>query len=540
MLGLSQKVLLEKARTLIRAGQLDGAYALLTESTVRDHRQGQALLEQLTPRLLKRAEEHVAAGRLEEALADVERATVIGGKRPETLALRDQVLGELDAGKKAKNKKRALAESVRGHLRAGRLDAARDRLEELPAAATVHGELGREVTRQNEERDFLSGRIRDHLQYGELPSALQVAAQLVTQYGGATAEDELLRTVSRAATAALVESLEAADLSRARELAVKLQPLVESGYAEATWRDALDLVDEAARAVQKSDWSQARLLVGRLSSQWPTAKWINQCQEQLRIIEDGVREVRSGPLAPIAPTDGVLENSISVAQTLNERPDVASASSHAAALGDAQRWILWIDGVGSYLLLSQDRITVGRSGSSSRPTIPLNADLHGTHVEFLRVDGDYFAVARGEVRVDGKNVEKHLLADRDELLLGSRTRLTFRLPTKLSATAMLSLGSRQRLPGDVRSIVLLDEHLLIGNDGECHITVPKQSERIVLSRDGDGFRLTGPEPLVVDGRLMESVGAIPVGVRVEIGSVAFTITAESGPTPDGFGEGGTG
>ena len=57
--------------------------------------QAQILLEKIVAPLLKRAAENFEAKRLEEALADVERAAEAGGKRPDVIELRDRILAAL-------------------------------------------------------------------------------------------------------------------------------------------------------------------------------------------------------------------------------------------------------------------------------------------------------------------------------------------------------------------------------------------------------------------------------------------------------------
>ena len=88
------------------------------------------------------------------------------------------------------------------------------------------------------------------------------------------------------------------------------------------------------------------------------------------------------------------------------------------------RLLLCVDGVGSFLLLTSEQVTVGRIGSSARCDVELAADLERVHAQFLRVDHDDFVVARGPVEVGGTRAERQLLSDGDRIVLGSRNRLT--------------------------------------------------------------------------------------------------------------------
>ena len=78
----------------------------------------------------------------------------------------------------------------------------------------------------------------------------------------------------------------------------------------------------------------------------------------------------------------------------------------------------------------------------------------------------------------------------------------------------------------MKKIVLMDEHLLLGGESDCHVQARQTNGRVVLSVDGEGFRLKAPESIVVNGEMRTRDESIPLGVAVEAGSLAFTITAE--------------
>ena len=123
-------------------------------------------------------------------------------------------------------------------------------------------------------------------------------------------------------------------------------------------------------------------------------------------------------------------------------------------------------------------------------------------------------------------VARHLLADGDDVILGDRSRLKFRIPTSLSPTAIVELGQGLRLDGDVRQVVLLDGHLIFGAGKGCHIATPRAEGRVILSAGPDGFRCRAPVPLIIDGRTCGTDEPVPPGAHVEAGPLTFTLTAE--------------
>ena len=542
MFNLSRIVLLKKARHALHEGRLDEAYSIVIETDLREHRQGQILSEKLVDPLLDRAEKHLADGRKEDALADVERAAQLGGNRPRTASLREKVLAALSDMRRDELREKAAIDSVRRHIRAGQLGAAEGRLDAVPGALTKKAQLEKHVKRLREEAEEAQARLRDHLKHGELTAALEVAVDAMAGAAAESSTRELILEVRRKAELALDEALVAGRFERVQALADKLERLQAVGPGEGRWTEALPLCRKASEAVRKGQWGEARVFVGRLRGVLPEAQWVEGCEEKLRLIEDAIHHLRCSPLEQLSSFIGrrqperqkqgkhdVSEAVRDLGATCSVASDAASPEklAQAPAGGTSRgRQVLWVDGVGSYLLLTQDRVTLGRAGSSARPDIPLSADIDGVHAEVLRVDGDYFVVARGDVKVGGRSVERHLLADGDELCLGRRTRLKFRLPTSLSSTAMLELASGLRVSGDVKKVVLVDENVLLGSGSDCHVQAREANGRVVLSVDGQEFRLKAPEPIVVNGELRSVEERIPLGVAVEAGSLTFTITAE--------------
>ena len=182
-----------------------------------------------------------------------------------------------------------------------------------------------------------------------------------------------------------------------------------------------------------------------------------------------------------------------------------------------------MDGVGSFLLLLSDRVTLGRSGSSARPDVALAADISGVQAEIVRAGDDYFLAARGAVEVNGRAVEKKLLASGDRIALSPRCQVVFRQPTPLSASAVLSLAGGQRIAGDAREVILLHHLLIIGSGEGSHVRA-EGAPRILLSASGKGLSVRSEEEILVDGTPRGRETLIRPGERVKVGEVTFTVT----------------
>ena len=525
MWDLPHLIQLRKARHALRAGRIDEAFAIATDARFGDHRKRQVLLEDLVAPLLDRAKHHLDAGRAEDALADVERARVAGGNRPALVDIREAALGRLRQARHMKDKERQLMASIEGHLGEGRLGAGAERLASAPEDRAE--ELRRRIERCRREAAEARDDARARLARGEIAPALERARAAYTSESDDRETRELLHEAAREAEGAISKALLEGSISVAVSIFERLGGLEEIAAAAERWREPVELCDKAARAIADRDWPRARVALKRILSIVPRASWASAAEKKLREVEDALAEIEAGPLGRRLSALGAGAPPAAVTRKAPAIP-VLSARPVPAQLVEKskrpRRFQLWVDGIGSYLVLTGDRVTVGRHGSSAKPDISLLAELESVHAEVLRVEQDYFLVPRGRATVGGRPVTRHLLADGDDVILGDRSRLTFRLPTSLSPTAIVELGQGLRLEGDVRKVILLDGHLIFGAGKGCHIATPRAEGRVILSAGADGFRCRAPVPLIIDGRTCGMDEPVPPGAHVEAGPLTFTLT----------------
>jgi hypothetical protein len=291
--------------------------------------------------------------------------------------------------------------------------------------------------------------------------------------------------------------------------------------------DALDLCAEAARAVGAGDFTGARAALGRLRILLPDAPWAEAAEKALAGVVEGLGALRAGPLAGPGPIVAGAPSPF-VSALLGARPAAPPAAPRPE--GDARpgRFLLWVDGVGSYLVLRSERVTIGRAGSSARPDLPVAADVSGVQAEILRVDEDYFLAAHGAVDVNGRRVEKKLLESGDRIRLASKCEIVFRLPTALSTTAVLELPASQRIAGDAREVILLDRSLLIGREDGCHVRAGEAGSRIVLVAGPEGIVARSDDGVLVDGAPAGKEAPVRPGTQMQVGEVTFTVTPVEG------------
>lgn len=202
--------------------------------------------------------------------------------------------------------------------------------------------------------------------------------------------------------------------------------------------------------------------------------------------------------------------------------------------------LLWIDGVGCWMLHLKDRITIGGPGSSSRgdrsAQLQLLADLSRSHASLARSGESYLLAADGPASVARKPITRPtVLRDGDVVGLGSAVNLRFRQPSALSLTARLEFVSDHRPERRIDGVLLMDQTCLLGPGADCHVVCPEWMQRIIIfRRDGrlwckrGGSPATGQdEDLYMNGCRVTAAAPLKDGTIVTLGESRFRIEMPS-------------
>jgi hypothetical protein len=183
------------------------------------------------------------------------------------------------------------------------------------------------------------------------------------------------------------------------------------------------------------------------------------------------------------------------------RTQVGASPAVPAAVADepTRRFLLWIDGVGGYLICLGHRVTFGQAMPDTFVDVPLFADVSRLHATVTRDSEGYFLEAVRTVQVNGRVAERTILRSNDRITLGSNCQLRFHLPSPLSTTARLELVSGHRLPAAVDAVLLMADTLLLGEGPQAHIQVPGLKEPVVLFRQRDGLGVRHQGAMTVNG-----------------------------------------
>lgn len=225
-----------------------------------------------------------------------------------------------------------------------------------------------------------------------------------------------------------------------------------------------------------------------------------------------------------------LRDTVALAELTDTSPQADFPMEYDAR---GERRMLWVDGVGGYLVCLANDVVLGQASSphaeNESADIGVQADLSRRHAKISRSEGRYVLSASGPVICAGKPVETEVvLNDGDEFQLGDAVRIRFERPHALSVTAKLVVVSGHRTVPAADGVLLMGESCVVGPQPHSHIRCPKWSREVLLFKGKRDLQCrSGESVLVTDaaGRSEETSGpaAIPPGSRVEAEDLCLSI-----------------
>src|SRR5262249_34479780 len=112
--------------------------------------------------------------------------------------------------------------------------------------------------------------------------------------------------------------------------------------------------------------------------------------------------------------------------------------------GPPKRFLLWIDGIGGYLICLGTRVSFGQATAEGSIDAPLLAGVSRWHAVRQREGEGYVIESTRALNVNGKPASKATLHPGDRVTLGAACQFLFQSPVPVSATARLDLVSGHR------------------------------------------------------------------------------------------------
>ena len=190
------------------------------------------------------------------------------------------------------------------------------------------------------------------------------------------------------------------------------------------------------------------------------------------------------------------------------------------------RFMLWIDGVGAWLLCLNDRFTIGGPVSKTDAAdLRLMANLSKQHVAIYRDSEDYFVDPLGATRLNNVSItESTPLRSKQTITAGENVRLGFSQPTALSASAVIDFKSVHRPARALDGVVMMHETVLLGPGSENHVRCPDWSTSVVLFRRNENeLWCRSREQIAVDGKPLNDIARINPGAIVTGEDLSFRV-----------------
>lgn len=464
---------LREADEAFHGGRLEEAGRLLSQSNLREFLPAKQLLAKVAGQLVERAERRAAGGQSTAGWRDLEAACNWGADADAVSTLKQALVD------------RRLAEAE-AYLAAGEPAAAVSRLDEL----VRHGDSGR-PTRL----------LRD-------AATRMLEAQRQCRRGEfARAEENL------AAAAALAPNVQALDDARkaCRVKAAECRRLNERLHEAVTaenWTEALAAAEsllefcpehEPARDARRRAWAAVGMRSG-----------------------DSLRQRL--PSALFGARTAARLNGKRMAQPPQEKkqPNLFAAAGKGA---DA-RFLLWVDGVGGYLVCPSDSIMIGQPTPGGEIDVPILGDISRRHACIRRDGENYLIDPLRTVRVGGRAIESPTtLADGSLIELGDSVRLCFRRPHPLSRTARLEFVSHHRTHPAADAVLLAAESCVLGPGENCHVVCRDWTRDVVLYRQDADWHCRAAGDFEIDGVAATDRG--PIGGRSRVSADDFSLCLET-------------
>ncbi|MCH7725722.1 MAG: hypothetical protein IH991_04470 [Planctomycetes bacterium] len=442
---------LREAEAAFKTHRLDKAANLIRAEKLDQYQPGQRLASEVALALANRAETHAERGEVETGWCDLELAQSLVGET-ERLTEARAVLMQFEF-----SQLEHLLSADDTQLALNRIDGLRRR-----GAGMQRLHLLRDVSLKLDEGRNLLRQAR----FSDADEQLGSAASLLPSLQFIEQRREDYREVAE----------------RCRQLTAELHHMLTSG----DWSESLVLADQlleiapdytVALDARKRAWEE----VGRHST-----------SSQVEVVEE--RQ---------------LVSNVEVAAVACDAGDAASSQRDVPS-----RFLMWVDGVGGYLVCLGNTITLGQAVPDNNADIPIQGDLRSQHARIRRDGEAYLLEPIGDLAIGGQAFhETTFLTDGDEIDFAG-VRLRFQKPHVLSASARLDFISRHRTFPWCDGILLMAESCVLGPNLHNHVVCRDWPEDVVLFRQDNHLFCRSLERIEIDGKECEGQGEIFIGSRI--------------------------
>jgi len=526
---------IKQAQCALADDRLDEAFEIAKAEDVKRHRHGQRLIGRLTRAFIRRGRQNLEAGRFQPALADCNKAEKLAGNAADVAQLREAVCRAIAQNQQGHQQEAFRVAQARQNVADGWLSVGEQILSEVPSDDGQAQLLRQELAAARLQAEDAVAKAEQALKHGDIEAAVDLlrAAGVTNNRNGQVGQ--LLRQISRQAGEQARVRFEQGRVDRAQSLLQRLAPLGVDGEDVAELHRAVTQCHQAAECVAAGQPGMALPLLRQVKTMYPSAQWLDKAVAEVRQAAEALEELDAGPLGlSIADAAGYghdgevgpreMQGRAVCADANAGRPRVTMPEMNDNAPLPSE-FVMQMDGIGSYLVFRDSRITVGPISSSKHPTLGLMAEPSLPVISIERMDGDYFLRCEQGVLVNGSERAEKLLADGDTIALSARCRLRFRLPNPASPTAVLMLSGARLGRPDIRQIILMGRDILAGPYTNNHIQTEHLEETVTFFCQNDRLLCRAAKPVTVDDRPMQPEKGLTLDKPIRIGKLSMVLAA---------------
>ena len=494
---------IRKAEVALADGRLDDAYQQAIREDVREHRRGQRLINRLAKAFQKRGQEHLDAGNAQGALADIERATRLGGNQPKIVALRDDALAKLANQQTRQRQRQQKVAAVRQCIASGDFSLGAKLGQPLDSSSDTVAGLIQDAEVARQRVDVALDRARQAMKGQDWEQALTSAAEAKRLQPSHATVNDLVGQVTQSVTRQIRAFLKEGRLDQGDALLRRLREHLGGSLDAEELARVISKCREAGQAMRSVEMATAMENLKSLKHVLPDARWLDGVIKDVEVAARSMESLRTGPLGLLR-----FNGSDSIQRTVasTKRKDVSPLPTRQSSAGVPENFLIHVDGGGSFLIVRSRYVTVGTQSRSRPVNVPLMGPMGLPRLTIERTDEDYFLSGEEAVEVNGKRTASTLLANQDRIQLGRRGSIEFLRPCAASTSAVLDFRGVRLAHGNHRRVILMDDALVLGPQPAAHVHVPQLQRAMVLYTRNGELRM----------RPMSRVGE-NAGVPVEMG-----------------------
>ena len=185
--------------------------------------------------------------------------------------------------------------------------------------------------------------------------------------------------------------------------------------------------------------------------------------------------------------------------------NVETSDHDTPAQNQLKDFIIWVDGVGGYLVCCGHKNLLGQAIPDSDVTIPLRGDVSRQHAMIETVEDRHLLHPFGPVCIDDRPLNEAAVLIHDQIFqMGDAVAIGYRKPHPLSSTAVLDFVSRHRTLPWSDAVLLAGDTIVLGSQTRNHVVCPHWKHEMILYRRTSGWCVKTKAAGSIDGHPLKN------------------------------------